>query len=744
MATLGEVLNLIKTETAKDTFKKMPFGQQNMALKQMLGRSDEFNSLGFADRARKLKQVQEATGILGQVEPTDLTLGDVGQAALEFGLPIIGGLAAARGGGPGMVGALRGAGGAAGAGQLAEFTRPLLTDEPMRGLQEQALRRAAEAGGEIGGQALAVGISRGITASSNIVKNAIRKSLISTEEVGAKAKGAAAVFAKKGVAQAPFQFRGDNPAGLMGALEEIAFNSIGGDAVLNRMQAKQMSAAGAWLEEMGVTMADQADGPSLVLFMEGLVKNRRELARGVEKALFKNFENTAGNVKIDISDIINTQREFIDIKPIRETLEGIFPESFTERVVQGAQPGAPAKLVAKQTRAEAKAAAAQASRFEAQIAERTAAGLSPDVDPLVRAAKQARAEAKRLSAIAQAEEAGVAARGAEEFAQDIEAATGPSTITLSGGLSRISELRRIARNARGVDAARIRNVASKAAGDLERTIEATVSDEALPLWTAAKEFTRTSRETLSNKSLVKFMDTLSDKPDTFLNLMLGRGRSDDMLKLKTALSKPIKAPDGSFIPGSNFWESAVQPRILNTIIDKSKTGLGREIGELSGDKLANTLRGVSKQQTDSLLGRGTFDSLRDLSDALTTAKARPGGRFAIFVRSAQIGAVLSAGGIELLPEGGPFQQVGALGGVALAISPIVMAKVMTNPALMRNLARAIKVPGPKNRALAAVVGRIAAQSAADTIADTQLDETLESLKEVQVSRFGKLIPPNNR
>ena len=101
-------------------------------------------------------------------------------------------------------------------------------------------------------------------------------------------------------------------------------------------------------------------------------------------------------------------------------------------------------------------------------------------------------------------------------------------------------------------------------------------------------------------------------------------------------------------------------------------------------------------------------------------------------------AVATGGGIELVsPEGGALPVIGAGTGLAMAVGPVAMARLMANPAAVRNLARAIRKGGD---AVAPVVSRLIAQANRDHLGDTQLDETIETLREVQNSRFGGFIP----
>lgn len=742
--TPQELVQMIKKRADDDRFKSATPANKQLMIREMLMSHPGYAGMGAGNQAQLLLHTQQALGL----DVKDPGLGEATQQVLDVALPVAGGTAgAALGAGGGPLGIATGGVAGAGAGSLmTEITRPFLTEESETNITEISKRVAANMAGEAVGQGVGYLGVKALKASSNVVKNAIRKSLVGTGSESKMVQGAKRVFESRGVGMAPFQIRGKDPAGLGAVLEEISLNGIASENVVKRMQQKQISAANAYLEEIGGTIAGQADGPSTVLFIEKAMTNRRDLGRAMERSLFAKVDQAVGGSTIDISKVIANTQKHKDVTAIRDVVGPYMPEAFTTPTA-ASLPGAPGKLAAKTARAEAKRAASEAAKLEAELAQRAATNLPEGTDELVIAAKQARAEAKRLGAIAQSEEANVAETGASEFAQEIELAQGPQTLSIKGAMSRISELRKAARNAKGEAAENIRNVANAAANQLEETVSRQIPPEAQDMWDAARSFTKMKNETLNNRAMLAMLKGVSDEAgsaDTFFDVALRKKNSNNMLKLKEALDKPIMGPGGEMIPGANLWSATIKPRIFKAIIDQGKVGAGRDISEFSGKKLINAMQKMSKRQTDALLGNGTFAALKDFGDALKVANAKPTGRFGIFIRSAQIGAAATVAGgggaIGLATGDTDITLTSVAGGVGIILAPTIAAKMLTSPALMRNLSRAARNPGPKSQALIKVLSRFSAQLKANSVAESQLDETLEELNEVKQSPYGAFVP----
>lgn len=733
MPSIEQLTQFIKQQSQSPQFQKLTGAQKHEALKGMLNRSEKFASMGQDDQTFHLHRVEESLGLTPAPQPS---AGGMLQGAIEHGLPVAASIAAARVGG--VAGALGGAGAAGAAGQVGEFTRPYLTDEPMRGLEERAIKMGIDVGGSLVGDVLVAGTAATIQGSKNFVKNAVRRYFRRTAST--EAEGAARVF--KGARVAPFQVSEPSEEAFGQAIEDIAFNSVTGKSIFNRMQREQLTATSAYLDEMGATIGDNLDAPSLVLFMEAAIDSRRRIGRSMERGLWKKLTNSVPDAQINMSQQFRSLADVAHTGPIRETLEPIMPEAFRA----GIAPGAIGKGAAKTARAEAKTAAARAAKLESQLAERRAAGLAPETDPLVREAVTARAEARRLGSIAQAEEAGVATRGAEEFAEEIQIAQGPQMLPLDEALNRLRLLRKQARTVGAgtrEDKEAAVNILNRAAGDLERAIESQIPEDATAMWNAARDFTRMKNETLNNRALVsmlKKIHTKDGKADTFFDIALSRSESNSMLALKESLDKPVTMA-GKTVPGGNLWDAAVKPRILDSIIRQAQTGSGRTVAEISGDGLAKTLKNMSKTQTDKLLGSGTFDSLRDLSDALIVAQKRPSNTWGMAIRSLQMMAavdlVAGTAGATLTSEGlGESGLARKAVGGTIILGPHVMARVIANRALTRRLAQAIRNPGKGNILLNKVVARLAVEGAMAEEESVELDDAMALLKESKESSFG--------
>lgn len=737
MPTIGEVFNLIKEQSKADSFKKLNYNSKTVELHRMLSQAEDYAKLGTKEQQFRLGQVANA---IGERNPyTSEAQGEFIQGALETTLPAAGGVGgAALGSSGGPLGTVAGGGAGAMAGaELAELARPFTTGENVRSIEDQAKAMKTALTGELVGQ----GALAGIKVLANPVKGAIQRFISpSLTKLSEKAKGAERVFRGRVPALMRFQEVEEGASvGIRGLFEEIGFNSVGGQQIMQRQQAKQISAANAYMEEIGVSLAKNGDGPSLILAIRNLIKNRAVVGKSMERSAFTKVQQLAGeDLRVDITEFISRQKtNYGDISQIRDVVKHVLPEAFSDTVTAAGKATAPGKLGAMEARASAKEAAAEAARLEAQLAQRAATNLPKDTDALYRAAREARATAKELSAIAQAEESGVAFARAGEFAEDIEAATGPQTLSLKGAMSRISKLRAIGRNAAGDNAEQIRNVAYGAANDLERVIDDVMPEEARVMWDAAREFTRTKAEALNNKAVVKLLTSLSDeagKPDTFLDVMFSKSKSDDIVRLKRALSEPLTTPMGMTIVGSSYWESTVQPRLMSAIVQSAKTGLGRDIGEISGKKLADTLGRFSARQVDEVVGAGSYSALADLSDALTIANKKMGGTFKFGIRTVQ-GASIVGTGLELRSDQPDYGK--ATRNISVLFAPVVLAKVLTNPALTKNLARAIISSATVGeKALLPITTRIITQARAQQKEDSQFNEVLESMKEIQQARTG--------
>lgn len=685
MATLAEVQNKIIEVTKHPSWKGMSAGEQNVRLEKMLSTSPEYANLGMAEQSLKLYETKVAVGMM----PGEQDLGGTGRA-LQFGMenvgPMVAGAVGSRFGGPGL-----GAAAAGMAGQVAEFTRQPLTGEPMRPLQEQAIRRGVDVGGELAFPALvgsmratrnmtqaavnrwlrglgpveaAITVGEQIAQKGRKMGEAFRKGRDIHKPATEESKSASKVLGEEGMMLYQKHHPGDK-LGVRGLMHELAYGAQFAPHMVDRVARGQMSASQAYIDNLGASFTREADGPAAVAAMRGMILDRTAMARGIESGLFSQVDNLSGGYRPDITEVVGrTAGKYGDISRIREVLEPIMPEAYR----------------------------------------------------------------------------GVKAAGAADsgmLKEGIEQATGPLTLSVSGTLDRISKLRELARTAKGENAESVKRVATAMANQLDQTLDGLPAEARAALQTA-REFTKMNRTTLSNKAVTSFLYNLSQtQSDNFLNMMLGPQRSDDMLKLKTALSEPIKAPDGTVISGMqgmSLWESKILPAIKEKLLEKSSVGMGRDVFELSGEKLKQNLRGFSKQQIDTMLGQGAYDGLVAVSDALTVAQKRPGGRglLSSIQRYAAIGTAVGAG-TTLASEEGQIEDVGkrvATFSLLGMILPTAYAKYMIDPTFAKTLAKGIRNSGTKAgaKALAGTFERIAGRVATEGLVAARVRETLDELQ----------------
>jgi hypothetical protein len=375
-----------------------------------------------------------------------------------------------------------------------------------------------------------------------------------------------------------------------------------------------------------------------------------------------------------------------------------------------------------------------AIKRQQRIAQKQAKGVTSPIDEAIAAQEQ---KVLDLQAFSQTEGAAVTEAQVGMLREGIEEATGPMTLSVNGTLERISKLRQLAREAKGDDAETVKRVANAMADQLDATLEGLPAEARMALQ-AARDFTKMNRTTLSNKAVTSFLYNLSQtQPDNFLNMMLGPQKSDDIVKLKAALSEPIKAPDGTVISGmqgQTLWDFKILPAIKETMLQKASIGMGRDVYELSGEKLKTNLRSMSKQQVNALLGHDAYEGLTAVADALTVAQKRPGGRGLLgsVQRYAAIGTAVGAAG-TLASEEGSVEEAGkrVLGFSLLGmVLPTVYAKYMIDPVFAKSIAKGIRNSGTKAGAqlLVGTFERIAGRVATEGLVASRIRETLDELQ----------------
>lgn len=680
-------LNVMQTERLRalrelgktPEFQAMPVQQQTLEVRKYLGNDPFYQSRGPADRA-----LMESTILQGLSAGPTVEKG-LGALVQEVGMETV--LPAAAGIGGAALGALAGGSASipaaavmtAGAGQLAEYTRPLLTGEPMRTPEEMAGRRLVEMGSSVAADVVGPALLKVGEKTPGFVAKVVKKSLgiAGKRPLKPEAIRAQRVFRAGGTEIMPHQMREPDTGGVLATIEDIALNTSPGRRVRATREAQQLESAEAYLHNLTDDYVKGLDADDLSQFITQAIVERDTAATHLKNGLFAEVDAMIPDWRIQLDDWIKPIREdYASNSQFQKALGHIIPEAF-DKTAKAATRGAQGQLLPAFQPSTAAAARKQASRAV--------------IDSFPEAA------------------------------------------------DRLSQLHRVARE---TDDQAVANIANRAARDLEAMMTEKMPAEAAEQWEVARNFVRDQKEKLGNDFIGKLIWQASEsqqKGDTFMRQLFSPQNADNAAALKRALTETIgEEGAAASLPAlagkTNAWERYVRPAIQNNLLRKVYDAKDQLIGK----PLLNALKEYSPKGVNKILGPGYYSALKDLGSAIDVAINSTPGRAKLWAaNTAENRALFSIVGLGRSVATLPATVPAAVG---IAVLPGTIAKALESPSIMRMLAASLRNPGPKGKLLAATITKLVALKNKDDITDAALEYAYKSLQETNQWRRKRQAP----
>lgn len=255
-----------------------------------------------------------------------------------------------------------------------------------------------------------------------------------------------------------------------------------------------------------------------------------------------------------------------------------------------------------------------------------------------------------------------------------QVATKPSTVSFKGAARLRSDLLKVTRTGTELLGGQAKGAAKQLAGLVDEALERTAADAGPEVLTAFRDANKFYQEgaKLFNGKLIRQLS--SAKPEAIVSAISKARKPGSIREIRTAIGNP------------KAWEE-VQGTYLRELLDTSFENSG-DIARgtfLSGKRINTKLANFGEDALNELLGPAKLKAFREFTQALETAQRRTGsGLSGLNIR----------GGLELYSLGA--------GNIALALTPAVLARVLTNPQAIRLLTKGFKAPAGSRQATEAI------------------------------------------